>query len=679
MLLTVAILAMVVSGLLVDPLVSARQRYHLTSEPVRGPDGEMVLATQVFGWARGIMIDVIWIRMDILQQDQRYFELAQLAKWACALVPRVPDVWDVQAWNMAYNVSCEVDYLPDRWAWVWSGFELLRDEGIPNNPNAYDLYWSLSWILFHKIGGHDDNAHTFYKERFAVLMQEVLGGKGEKMALLLLDSAPRTREELLADKAVAYLAEECRKREDFDILEDFYKWYHQTDAVGPRIRDILEVTDEARFVPDGIHEVLDGLLLTSEPSPNTRTRIIEILEGPGDAVKRFDEAVKVLCEHLVDTIDPVELRKFEALKKIELYARSRRLREEFGMEVQRMLAIVQQFRTDAYPEPPIDWRGPFPHSMYWAQMGLDRLQAAERSRRRLEREFGLKQALSHSKQEEFIEEDETIFHYPRIRLKRLLYFSMQRMVQHGRILFDTMGGYLHEYAPEYRLADTLLPVFDELLRPQEEGGLLSERGRRGVSDAYRNFLERGIAEFYFIGDPARSNEYFRLLAKGFPAYFERVRKSRNVDELTYDAYISYATDDYESNMSHQASRNRLRSIFVRAFYYYGCKDDDKAAEYEQRALKFKRQYDEEEKERQLRGKLEDDKIRRSTLVDILAGTIYRFPEPVRLGLWERLEDWYERNPDELATIKRAVENLKGSGIIKKPEPIPVDDRREDLW
>jgi hypothetical protein len=226
------------AGTALKPLQDMRQRYDLTSEPDKGISPQLALATQVLGWGRGLIIDVIWIRMESLKTQERFFELVQLADWACKLAPRFPQVWDIQSWNLAYNVSCLVPHLPDRWAWIRSAIELLREDGIPKNPNSAMLYDRLAWIYFHKIGEQDDNAHMFYKEQFALLMHEVIGGEGDDETLTAFINAPRTTEELLQDQEVLSLWTECTAH-GFDIAESFFEWYKRTPSVPTAVRQIL--------------------------------------------------------------------------------------------------------------------------------------------------------------------------------------------------------------------------------------------------------------------------------------------------------------------------------------------------------------------------------------------------------------------------------------------------------
>ncbi|MFW6188946.1 MAG: hypothetical protein ACOC7T_00805 [Planctomycetota bacterium] len=235
------------AGSALRPLRRMRKRYNLTNEPEKGLSPEIALATQALGWGRGIIIDVIWIRMESLKRQGRFFELVQLADWACTLAPRIPEVWDIQSWNMAYNVSPKIDRLPDRWQWVWNGVKLLRDEGLHYNPESPQIYEKLAFMIWHKIGGQDDYAHPFYKARFARIMHELLGGSGDAKTLQGLAEAPRTRRELMQDEGVSRLASRSSEL-GCDIVGQYFAYLRETGAVPQEVRTLLqkEENHEAR-------------------------------------------------------------------------------------------------------------------------------------------------------------------------------------------------------------------------------------------------------------------------------------------------------------------------------------------------------------------------------------------------------------------------------------------------
>ncbi|MFN7813760.1 MAG: hypothetical protein ACK5SI_13985, partial [Planctomycetia bacterium] len=157
----------------------ARQRDALqlvvTHEGGQGMPPHVALATAALGTFRGLAVDVLWIRADELQNQGQYYEAQTLAQWITALQPRFPQVWNFQAHNLAYNISVASDVPAERWGWVDRGMQLLRDQGIPLNPNAPQLCDMLAFILHHKVGGRIDRAHWYYKARVAADMQEVLG------------------------------------------------------------------------------------------------------------------------------------------------------------------------------------------------------------------------------------------------------------------------------------------------------------------------------------------------------------------------------------------------------------------------------------------------------------------------------------------------------------------------
>ncbi len=112
-----------------------------------------------------------------MQEEDKYFEMAQLADWITKLEPHFVQVWTVQAWNMSYNISVKFKDFDDRWRWVQRGIALLRDEGLKYNPNETLLYRELAWQFQHKMGANLDDANMVYKQEWLKEMTTVLGKK----------------------------------------------------------------------------------------------------------------------------------------------------------------------------------------------------------------------------------------------------------------------------------------------------------------------------------------------------------------------------------------------------------------------------------------------------------------------------------------------------------------------
>ncbi|MHC5034295.1 MAG: hypothetical protein ACYTFZ_04605 [Planctomycetota bacterium] len=567
------------SGTALRPLQGMRQRYDLTSEPDKGISPQLALATQVLGWGRGLIIDVIWIRMEHLKAQERFFELVQLADWACKLAPRFPQVWDIQSWNLAYNVSCKVPHLPDRWAWIRSAIELLRDDGIPKNPNSAMLYDRLAWIYFHKIGEQDDNAHMFYKEQFALLMHEVIGGEGDEETLTAFINAPRTTEELLQDQEVLSLRTECMAH-GFDIAESFFEWYKRTPSVPVAVREIL-----------------------ARPE------------------------------------------KSEALRRIEVYARAKRLREEYGLDAARMLAMRKEYG-------PLDWRTAYPHAIYWARIGLERLAGLEHRTLTTFDEFGKEVPLPYDEDEEHWREGEKLYEFQRVTLKRIIYASIQSLVKHGRLLFDTKGRLLLEPGPDYRFADAALPLYEDVI---EAHGM---RFKVGTQDAYKYFLQRGAVEFHLMGDSRKARDYFALLREKFP---EEVA-GRTFQQYRWDSYKQQRED-----MSTAEARRYTAGLIMRGLLAVGANAEDKALVYEARAKEFVADWN-REAEPNLRSRVRYNKLRESIIVDVLTGT-YRIAPEFRANLIRKLD---AKKDDSV--VQKILANIRAS-----EEELPETEKVGPQW
>ena len=158
----------------------------------------LAFTTVALGGFRGLISNFLWIRANDLQQDDKFFEAAQLADWITKLEPTFAQVWLFQAWNMAYNISVKFkenapgDYT-DRWHWVERGVELLRDEGLRYNPNSILIYRELGWFFQHKMGQNLDDGNMFYKGQWATEMKNFFGANGTNFDRLL---RPQTAEDM---------------------------------------------------------------------------------------------------------------------------------------------------------------------------------------------------------------------------------------------------------------------------------------------------------------------------------------------------------------------------------------------------------------------------------------------------------------------------------------------------
>lgn len=143
--------------------------------PLENAPPVLAFTTVALGGFRGLIANALWIRASDLQMEGKFFEQVQLADWITKLEPTFAQVWVVQAWNMAYNISVKFRDPYDRWRWLQRGIELLRDEGLRYNPGETLIYRELGWFFQHKMGQNMDDAHLVYKFEWAKEMTRVLG------------------------------------------------------------------------------------------------------------------------------------------------------------------------------------------------------------------------------------------------------------------------------------------------------------------------------------------------------------------------------------------------------------------------------------------------------------------------------------------------------------------------
>jgi hypothetical protein len=153
----------------------------------------LAFTTVALGGFRGLISNLLWTRANQLQEDDKFFEMAQLSDWITKLEPHFSQVWAHQAWNMAYNISVKFKDFPDRWRWVQNGIELLRNEGLRYNPDDVLIHRELAWFFQHKMGANLDDASMYYKEQWKEQMEAVFGGKKPDFEALL---HPKTQDEI---------------------------------------------------------------------------------------------------------------------------------------------------------------------------------------------------------------------------------------------------------------------------------------------------------------------------------------------------------------------------------------------------------------------------------------------------------------------------------------------------
>ncbi len=322
--LTVAVAAVVLAGMLLDPINETRKECQLVvdSEAIGTIPPEISLMSQT-GTLRALALVVSFIRVEELKQQGRFFELMQLSSWLCKLAPRFATVWQYNAWNQAYNISvCE--YTPEaRWLWVQNGIHLLRDEGIKYNPTCVGLYKELAFIYWHKIGDILDDQHWAYKKELAVEMEQILGARPPTLT---------TEEEIERFRVIA------EADPDVDKLIE-------TDA---EVAAFVRRLGTVHMKPDG------GLLATVARYMRPETELFGL--EAGSAPEAVIEDRQALLDILYDE------KSAAARDRLLAALRARELRTREKMDPEWMMSLMEKYG-------PVDWRTPFAHALYWASYG----------------------------------------------------------------------------------------------------------------------------------------------------------------------------------------------------------------------------------------------------------------------------------------------------------------------
>jgi len=195
----------------------------------------LTFATVALGGFRGVIADMLWLRVSRLQEQRRFVELVQLSDWVTKLEPHMPDVWIFHAWNMAYNVSVLLPRPEDKWRWVQNGIRLLRDEGIVLNPRNAKIHRELGWIFQHKLGMNADRASDYFRIEWAREMNAYLGEDGR----------------LPGDDTILVSELEARTGLSFEVMKEIEATFGQMDWRVPMAHSLYWGWKGLQFAKDG--------------------------------------------------------------------------------------------------------------------------------------------------------------------------------------------------------------------------------------------------------------------------------------------------------------------------------------------------------------------------------------------------------------------------------------------
>ena len=323
-----------VAGSLLNPIITraddARLRY--TDVSIEGAPPIVVLGTAI-GALRGLIVDYLWIKVNMMKEKGLFYEVMSDADLITKLQPRFGQVWSFHGHNMAYNISVMTDTPEERWNWVNSGINLVRNSGLRHNPNDLTLHKELAFWFAHKVDGVSDDAHLHYKRELAREWHLLLGRppfdhEQRIQWIKEIADAPDTLKELeeknpdvavLIDDLTESLAGFDQNNQfavDKDFLMNLGKWMASKNSMYARALGMVE-----RF------QVNDPIYMTFD----------RIFGDPENA---------------------------EAARQLIAFLRKRVLLDEYNMDPQFMYELTRDTG-------PIDWRHPQAHALYWGARGRE--------------------------------------------------------------------------------------------------------------------------------------------------------------------------------------------------------------------------------------------------------------------------------------------------------------------
>jgi hypothetical protein len=506
--------------------------------PIENAPPEYALAIQALGAFRGLITDIAFIRAERLKEEGRFYDAMQLAKWICALQPRFPSVWEFAAWNMSWNISVTTFTPQERWNWVYNGVKLLRDQGIPANPRAVNLYKQLAWTFNNKMSEPTDEQHYAYKCEWAWRMHLVLGKPPapfeelQQVQNLAAEVQSISSVDQLAEAgAVTFaqneeerraLAEAMQRRfpEAAAEAESDYPALSEAEQLRARIRRYA-VRDRMQRIAAAPHK-LDGLY---EAQPAARA-IVAALRKLGIDISdaRLSEDTYWRDDGLAfEFFQPYRRLKtdeslFNALRDdagggtersarmqriaeildiaggddtpgaaVVRFLQSKVLREVYKLEPEHMVYLIDQFG-------PMDWRSVDSQSLYWVSQGL-------------------------------IAGGESVhqFKHDKTNTTRLIFFSLRNLWHRNNIVFEPNPRAIYDsYLNLSRDPAFIEPMhqayirYGRLFEPEVESLAFTEGAGQTFRTGHINFLTEIIRELYLSGYDLQAAYYYHYLQETYP-------------------------------------------------------------------------------------------------------------------------------------------------------------------
>ena len=403
-----------------------------TDISVEGAPPVVALGTAI-GAFRGIIVDYLWIKVNMMKERGQFYEVMSDADLITKLQPRFAEVWAFHGHNMAYNISVLTNTREERWDWVQQGIDLVRNSGLRYNPNDVVLHKELAFWFAHKIDGVADDAHLHYKREFARKWHFLLG------------EGPYDENE-----RVRWMKEMADAPGSFESAELVAPGINALVSELEAELDAFAVADKFKFDEDFLMNI--GQWLSVKTSPYAQ--ILGLDRKFSSESPLYAALDRTLGAHFVGT---PEQRK--AVITLIQMLRKQVLRDNYNMDPE----IMYEFTRDYGP---LDWRHPQAHAFYWGRLGT------ERGAKRFESRNDVHKVLNND---------------------RITIQAMQALARSGQMTVDPFSGANPGRLADPRWIRSIDQYFRELYDKHYSG---RGGGVDSFTHFHENFMKQAVREFW---------------------------------------------------------------------------------------------------------------------------------------------------------------------------------------
>jgi hypothetical protein len=418
-----------------------------TDVSIEGAPPIVALGTAI-GALRGIIVDYLWIKVNMMKEKGQFYEVMSDADLITKLQPRFAEVWGFHGHNMAYNISVLTNTREERWDWVKQGIDLVRNSGIRYNPNDVVLYRELAFWFAHKLDGVADDAHLYYKRQHAQEWHYLLGEEP-------YDSEDR----------VAWIKD----------LADAPESLEEAEMVAPGVAELVEELEVALadFDAADTFKLDKDLMLNIGQWLAVKTSQYARLRGLDQEYAQQSALYAALDRTLATRLAGSPEEKLAAVSFIQML-RKKVLREDYNMDPE----IMYEFTRDYGP---LDWRHPQAHAFYWGRLG------SERGGKRYEAREDLHKVLNND---------------------RITIQAMQALARSGLMSVDPFSGANPGRLADPRWIKSIDQYFRGLY-DKHYGG--RGGGVDSFTHFHENFMKQAVREFWRAGEYEDAKEIYTYL------------------------------------------------------------------------------------------------------------------------------------------------------------------------